>query len=62
MLRSGSFCLPRERARAVPESAGGWRDPSWSEIRRLVLRCASEHEVSATVTDLRVFAQPTAAV
>jgi Glycosyl transferase family 2 len=57
MLRSGCFCLPRERARAVPESAGGRRDPSWSAIRGIVVRCASEHEASATVTNLRVFAQ-----
>jgi hypothetical protein len=57
VLRSGHFCLPRERARAVPASAGGGRDPSWSAIRTLVVRCLSERGASATVANLRVFAQ-----
>jgi Glycosyl transferase family 2 len=60
MLRLGHFCLPRERARAVPESAGGQRDPSWSAVHTLVVRCACEREASAIVTDLRAFAQPAA--
>jgi hypothetical protein len=55
--RSGYFCLPRERARAVPEEAGGKPDAAWSAIRKLVVRCASEHEASVIVTNLRAFAE-----
>jgi Glycosyl transferase family 2 len=59
-IRFGYFCLPRERARAVPEHAGGKPGPAWSAIRKLVIRCASGREGSAIVTNLRAFAEPTA--
>jgi len=56
--RLGSyFLLERERARAVPEHAGGRREPSWSTVQKVVMRCASDREASVTVTNLRVFAE-----
>lgn len=56
--RFGYFLLERERAGAVPERAGGQRDPAWSAIRKIVARCASDDPAaSATVTNLRVFAR-----
>ncbi len=59
-IRFGYFCLPREQARAVSEQAGGKPSPAWSAIRKLVVRCASEHGASAVVTNLRVFADTSA--
>lgn len=55
--RLGSyFLLERERARPVPEQVGGHHDPQWSAICKVILRCASDHEASATVIGLRAFA------
>ena len=53
----GYFLLERERARPVPERVGGHHDPQWAAVRKVVLRCASDHEGSATVLGLRVFAR-----
>jgi len=56
--RRGYFLLERERAKVVPEHAGGRCDPEWSAISKVVLRCASDRDASATVASLRVFAEP----
>jgi len=53
--RFGYFLLERERARAVPEYTGA--DPSWSAIRKVIVRCSSDHKASAIVTNLRAFAE-----
>jgi hypothetical protein len=53
----GYFLLERERARPVPERVGGHHDPKWPAIRKVVLRCASDHEGSATASGLRIFAR-----
>jgi len=59
-LRSAYFCLPSQRAKAVPEYLSDHGDPAWTAVRKMVVRCASEHDVSATVTDLRAFAESNA--
>jgi Glycosyl transferase family 2 len=56
--RFGYFLLERGRAGPVPQRAGGQRDPAWSAIRKVIVRCSSEDpEASAVVTNLRAFAR-----
>jgi hypothetical protein len=55
--RFGYFCLPREGARIVPQTESK-HDLAWSSICKMVVRCASDNEGSATVTNLRAFAEP----
>jgi hypothetical protein len=58
---SGHFCLTRERAKAVAEQFRGQGDPAWPSVRKLVVRCACEHDASVIVTNLRAFAEPATA-
>ncbi|HEV3071608.1 MAG TPA: glycosyltransferase [Solirubrobacteraceae bacterium] len=56
--RFGYFLLERERAGAVPQHAGGQRDPAWSAIRKVIVRCSSgDPATSVIVTNLRAFAR-----
>jgi hypothetical protein len=61
-MRFGYFCLPREDAMVVPERTEGKDDLAWSRICKVVVRCSSDNEGSATVTNLRVFAEPSASL
>jgi hypothetical protein len=60
-IRAGHFCLPRERAREVPEQFRGEGAPAWQAASKIVVRCCSERHASAVVTNLRAFAEPAAA-
>ncbi len=67
----GYFLLERERIRPVLEDVGGRSEeehaggqpvPTWSAVRKVIVRCASAHEASVTVTNLRAFAETAAVI